>query len=80
MVSYIKEKKMKNKIKKILEIYQNDEKRFGGYSAIKRLHYSAPEDYIESRTEWDTLKDHADDMYYMLSEIFNIVKDIDEEL
>lgn len=71
---------MKDKIKKILEIYQNDEKRFGGYSAIERLHYSAPEDYIESRTEWDTLKDHADDMYYMLSEIFDIVKDIDEEL
>jgi hypothetical protein len=71
---------MKDKIKKILEIYQNDENCFEGYSAIKRLHYSAPEDYIESRTEWNTLKDYADDMYYMLSEIFNIVKEIDEEL
>ena len=71
---------MKDKINRILEIYQNDEKRFGGYSAIERLHDSAPEDYIESRTEWNTLKDHADDMYYMLSEIFDIIKDIDEEL
>lgn len=71
---------MKDKIKKILEIYQNDEKRFGGYNAIERLHNSAPEDYIESRTEWDTLKDHADDMYYMLNEIFDIVKDIDKYL
>ena len=71
---------MKDKIKRILEIFENDEKCFGGYSAIKRLHYSAPEDYIESRTEWDTLKDHADDMYYMLSEIFNIIKKIDEDL
>ena len=71
---------MKNKIKRILEIYQNDEKYFGGYSAIERLHNSAPEDYIESRTEWDTLKDHADDMYYMLMEIQDIIKDIDEDL
>lgn len=63
---------MEDKIKRIIEIFQNDEKRFGGYSAIERLHYSAPEDYIESRTEWDTLKDHADDMYYMLSEIYDI--------
>ena len=62
------------------EIFENDDKYFGGYSAIKRLHYSAPEDYIESRTEWDTLKDHADDMYYMLNEIQDIIKEIDEEL
>ena len=67
---------MKDKIKRILEIFENDEKYFGGYSAIERLHYSAPEDYIESRTEWDTLKDHADDMYYMLSEIYNIIQEM----
>ena len=71
---------MKDKIKRILKIFENDDKYFGGYSAIKRLHYSAPEDYIESRTEWDTLKDHADDMYYMLNEIQDIIKEIDEEL
>lgn len=71
---------MKDKIKRILEIFENDEKYFGGYSAIERLHNSAPEDYIESRTEWLDLKNHADDMYYMLREIQDIIKDIDEEL
>jgi hypothetical protein len=71
---------MKDKIKKILEIYKNDEKHFGGYTAIERLNYIAPEDYIESRTEWDTLRNHADDMYYMLNEIQDIIKEIDEEL
>lgn len=71
---------MEDKIKRIIEIFQNDEKRFGGYSAIERLHYSAPEDYIESRTEWNTLRDHADDMFYMLSEIYDIVQKIDKEL
>ena len=60
---------------KILDIFKNDEKNFGGFSAIKRLHNSAPEDYIESRTEWDTLKDHADDMYYMLTYIYDIINE-----
>ena len=63
---------MKNKI---LDIFKNDEKRFGGFSATERLHYSAPEDYVESRTDWDTLKDHADDMYYMLKDIYDIINE-----
>lgn len=63
---------MKNKI---LDIFRNDEKRFGGFSATERLHDSAPEDYVESRTDWDTLKDHADDMYYMLKDIYDIINE-----
>ena len=35
---------------------------------------TAPEDYIESRTDWDTLQNRADDMYYMLSDIKTIIE------
>lgn len=58
----------------ILKIYEDDEIRFGGYTATKRLLVTAPEDYIESRTDWLSLQNHADDMYYMLSDIKNIVE------
>lgn len=71
---------IKEKITKILKIYENDEKYFRGYAATERLHVSAPEDYVESRTDWDTLKDHADDMYYMLQDIQYIIEDIKELL
>jgi Txe/YoeB family toxin of Txe-Axe toxin-antitoxin module len=67
---------IKEKIDKILKIYEDDENRLGGYSSIERLHISAPEDYVESRTDWETLQYHAEDMYYMLQEIKDIIKDI----
>lgn len=65
---------IKEKIDKILKVYEDDETRFGGYTATKRLLVDAPEDYIESRTDWLSLQNHADDMYYMLSDIKNIVE------
>lgn len=68
------------KLNEILSLYKRDEERFGGFAATERLHNSAPEDYVESRTDWDTLKDHADDMYYMLSDIESIVKDCIKDL
>jgi len=66
----------KEKIDRILKIYEDDENRFGGYSNIERLHISAPEDYVETITDWQTLQYHAEDMYYMLQEIKDIIKDI----
>lgn len=66
---------IKEKLKQILEIYKNDENRFGGYTAIERFHESAPEDYIESRTDWNTLKNYADDMYYMLIDIKDLIEE-----
>jgi hypothetical protein len=33
-----------------------------------------PEDYVEYRTDWQTLQNHADDMYYMLSDIKNLIE------
>ena len=68
------------KLNEILSLYKSDEERFGGFAATKHLHNSAPEDYVESRTDWDTLRDHADDMYYMLSDIESIVKDCIKDL
>lgn len=65
---------IKEKLGEILKVYKDDETRFGGYIATKRLLVSAPEDYIESRTDWLSLQNHADDMYYMLSDIKNIVE------
>lgn len=67
---------IKEKIEKILKIYEDDKNRFGGYSNIEWLHISAPEDYVESRTDWQTLQYNAEDMYYMLQEIKDIIKDI----
>lgn len=66
---------IKEKLKQILEIYEDDEKGFGGYTAIKRLHVLEPEDYIESRTDWDTLKNYAEDMYYMLYNIKTLIEE-----
>ena len=65
---------IKEKIDKILKVYEDDETRFGGYTATQRLHIDAPEDYIESRTDWLSLQNHADDMYYMLNDIKNLVE------
>jgi hypothetical protein len=77
--TFIKYKKtmenIKEKLKQILEIYEDDENRFGGYTAIERLHDSAPEDYIESRTDWDILRNYADDMYYMLYNIKTLIEE-----
>lgn len=70
----INKEEIKEKIDKILKVYEDDENRFGGYTATKRLHISAPEDYVESRTDWLSLQNHAEDMYYMLSDIKNIVE------
>lgn len=67
---------IKYKIEEILSLYKEDEERFGGYTATKRLICNASEDYVESRTDWQTLQSHADDMYYMLSDIKDIIDDI----
>ena len=71
---------IKEKIDKILKIYEDDKNRFGGYSNIEWLHISAPEDYVESRTDWQTLQYNADDMYYMLSDIKTIIEQCKELL
>lgn len=71
----INKKEIKEKIDEILKVYDEDEIRFGGYTATKRLHISTPEDYIESRTDWLSLQNHADDMYYMLSDIKNLLEE-----
>lgn len=70
----INKEEIKDKLEKILKVYEDDDTRFGGYTATQRLHISAPEDYIESQTDWLTLQNHADDMYYMLSDIKNLVE------
>jgi methyl coenzyme M reductase beta subunit len=71
----INKEEIKDKLEKILKVYEDDDARFGGYTATKRLHISAPEDYVESRTGWLSLQNHADDMYYMLSDIKNLLEE-----
>jgi methyl coenzyme M reductase beta subunit len=71
----INKEEIKDKLEKILKVYEDDDARFGGYTATKRLHISAPEDYVESRTDWLSLQNHADDMYYMLSDIKNLLEE-----
>ena len=65
---------IKEKLEKILSIYREDEERCGGYEMTRYSHIDAPEDYIESRTDWYTIRDRAEDMYDMLSEIKFIVE------
>ena len=65
---------IKDKLDEILSLYDKDEYRCGGYSMTQYSHITAPEDYIESRTDWDTLQSRADDMYYMLSDIKTIIE------
>lgn len=71
---------IKEKLEKILSIYQDDEERCGGYEMTRYSHIDAPEDYIESRTDWYTIRDRAEDMYDMLSEIKIIVEQCKELL
>lgn len=79
---------MDNKLKQIVlaqineinSIYEKDDKRFGGYSATEYANNTAPEDYNEDRTDWRTLQSRADDMYYMLNDIKNIVKLLKETI
>ena len=72
--SYCKMEDIKNKLDEILSLYDKDEYRCGGYSMTEYSHITAPEDYIESRTDWNTLQNRADDMYYMLSDIKTIIE------
>lgn len=69
-----------NKIKSIiawmLNKYKDDEVYFGGYTAINRLNTRAPEDDCESRNDWYTIRDYADDMYYMLDNFKNNIEEI----
>ena len=71
---------IKEKLEKILSIYREDEERCGGYEMTRYSHIDAPEDYIESRTDWYTIRDRAEDMYDMLSEIKIIVEQCKELL
>jgi hypothetical protein len=71
---------IKEKLEKILSIYQEDEERCGGYEMTRYSHIDAPEDYIESRTDWDTIRNRAEDMYYMLNDIKIIVEQCKELL
>lgn len=72
------DKDIKNKLDEILSLYDKDEHRCGGYSMTQYSRIMAPEDYIESRTDWNTLKNRADDMYYMLSDIKTIIEQCKE--
>ena len=71
---------IKKDIKKILQMYDDDEMRCGGYWMTQYSHITAPEDYTESRTEWCELRNRADDMYYTLSDIKTILLDIKDKL
>ena len=65
-------------VNEILDLYEEDNKRCGGYSMTGWLIDSAPEDYNEHRIDWSTLKGRADDMYYMLEKIKGVVEGIKE--
>lgn len=65
----------KDKIDKIAELFKNDERDYKGYFAMKSLRNTFPEDYNELRTTWSRLQDIADQMYYLLDDIKDIIDD-----
>ena len=74
------EKYLMEQIAKIETIYAKDDNRFGGYSKTEYFNHTAPEDYCKERTSWDDLRENADDMYYMLSEIKGIISQMKDEI
>lgn len=70
--------KIKSIITWMLNKYKDDEVYFGGYTAINRLNNRAPEDDCESRNDWYTIRDYADDMYYMLDIFKDNIEKIQE--
>ena len=70
-------KYINDKLQEIFKVYQDDDKRFGGYSATTFAHHSC-EDYNEDRTSWSELRYRADDMYYMLNSIHTIISEMQD--
>lgn len=68
------------RIDEILNIYANDEKRQGGYSMTEYFNNTAPEDYNEDRMSFNDLRDYADSMYYMLTDIKSEIEKLKEEI
>ena len=67
-------------IDEILDIYTNDEKKQGGYSMTEYFNNTAPEDYNEDRMSFNELRDNADGMYYMLTEIKSAIEKLKEDI
>ena len=67
-------------IQEILDIYENDEKQQGGYSMTEYYNNTAPEDYNEDRMSFIELRDNADGMYYMLTEIKYAIEKLKEDI
>lgn len=70
--------KLKSKIMWMLQKYKDEREYFHGYRAIEWLNNSAPEDDCQERTDWYTIRDYADDMYYMLSVFESIIDEMQE--
>lgn len=68
------------RIDEILNIYANDEKKQGGYSMTEYFNNTAPEDYNEDRMSFNDLRDYADSMYYMLTDIKSEIEKLKEEI
>ena len=68
------------RIDEILNIYANDEKKQGGYSMTEYFNNTAPEDYNEDRMSFSDLRDYADSMYYMLTDIKSEIEKLKEDI
>ena len=67
-------------IDEILDIYTNDEKKQGGYSMTEYFNNTAPEDYNEDRLPFSELRDNADRMYYMVTDIKSAIEKLKEDI
>ena len=46
---------------------------YGDKPTYEDMSENFPEDFIESRTSWDDLKDYADDMKYFINELITMI-------
>ena len=67
-------------INEILDIYENDEKKQGGYSMTEYYNNVAPEDYNDDRMSFNELRSNADGMYYMLTDIKSAIEKLKEDI
>lgn len=44
------------------------------FSCVHGLFYNHPEDFIESRTSWEDLKDYLSGLFYLIGDIYDIVE------
>lgn len=75
----IKEKDQMDKLQAIKELLEKEGPKMGERCGYESMSDKLPEDLCEERTDWDSLRDYADEMMYRISDMRGLllrIKDI----